>query len=449
MRTSSTLRKILIIVLTLVVFIACDVLISYALVPYGTKSEVMWWEFRNTDQVDTIFIGDSLTQRGLDPSVVDANYNSQSLNMATNTQEPVETYLALSEAFEHHDIKRVIYGFEIAMLTKQPRAAHLSGFLTEKWRGDGILDMVSDAAYAIRGEQWLTSTDSLNIMFPWVKQHCSLFKVPRNIKSRLTCSNPGEASEVNENGWHYIGRGFGGHAKTFNYNRIDKKDYVSNHQPEKLRQEQMDRLLEVCQLCKDNDVELILVVPPMPEFNIVSLQDRYDKLFDELDEQIAPYGVKCYDFNLAKDELFDNHPEDYMDWEHLNLRGAKRFSESLAKFLTYKDAGGDPANLFYDIDERIEHIDTIDYVKLKLTAEGGDSIKMTATPYTGPNTEVEYEFRAREKDKGVFEVIQGYSAKNELTWKPGKKGAYEVRVYARQADTPVKYGTYHTKTIVL
>ena len=193
MRTSSTLRKVLKVVLTLVVFIICDVLISYALVPYGTRSEVMWWEYRNAEAIDTIFIGDSLTQRGIDPAVVDANYDCTSLNMGTNTQEPVESYLALRQAFKDHKIKRVIYGFEIAVLTKQPRAAHLSGFLTEKWRGEGLDEIIEDTAYAIRGEDWLSTTDSLNIMFPWVKQHCKLPNVPRNINARLSGIDPGEA----------------------------------------------------------------------------------------------------------------------------------------------------------------------------------------------------------------------------------------------------------------
>ena len=448
MQTSRTLRVILKVVLTIVVFLAFDVLISYVLVPYGTKSEVMWWEYRNTEELDTIFIGDSLTQRGIDPAVVDANYDSHSLNMATNTQEPVESYLALREAFKDHKVKRVIYGFEIAVLTKKPRAAHLSGFLTEKWRGDNLADMVEDTSYAIRGEQWLTSTDSINIIFPWVKQHCKLPNVPRNVKTRLSGLDPGEASEVNDKGWHYYGRGFGGYAKTFNYNRIEKKDYVSNHHPKTIREDQLEHLFAICQLCKDNDVELILVVPPMPELNIVSLKDIYTDLFDQVDEALAEYGVKCYDFNLAKDELYESHPEDFMDWQHLNLRGAKRFSKSLAEFLAYEDSGADPSNLFYSLEERLEHIDTINYVKLNLETDG-EAIKMTASPYTGPDTKVEYEFRAREKGKGTYEIIQKYSADNELTWTPDKKGAYEVRVYARQADAPIKYGTYHTQTIVL
>ena len=439
------------IAVTLIVFILCDVLISYVLVPYGTKSEVMWWEYRQAEQLDTIIIGDSLTQRGVDPDVLDPLCGTHSLNMATNGQEAVESYLALRQAFKDHpEVKRVIYGLELSMLTKTPRAAHLSGFLTEKWKGESAAEIYGDIRYALKGDDFLSTPDSINILFPWVKQHCYFKNVPRNIKTRLDGLDPGQASSINDEDWTYIDNGFGGYSLVIDYNTIGQSDYMNYYHPRKIREENMDHLLEICRLCRENGVEMIAVAPPMPEFNLFAMKDKYEEFYGQIEEELASEGVRFYNFNLAKDELFESVESDYMDWEHLNLRGGRRLSVSMAKLLLADDAGKDLGQFFYSLDERLEHLDTVSRVSLKLTrADDGKSIDIKATPSTGPNTKVEYEFRAREKDKGTFEVIQPYSGKGKLTWTPPKKGAYEVRVYARVAGEPVHYGKYHTQVIVL
>ncbi|MGI6220709.1 MAG: hypothetical protein ACOYIP_02365 [Coriobacteriales bacterium] len=439
------------IILSLVVFIACDVLISYVLVPYGTKSEVMWWEYRQTDELDTIIIGDSLTQRGFDPDIIDPIAGTDSLNMATNGQEAVESYIALRQAFKDHpEVDRVIYGLELSMLTKTPRAAHLSGFLTEKWKDESASEIYDDLKYALRGEDFISTPDSINIIFPWVKQHCYFQNVPRNIKSRLDGLDPGQASSVNDEDWTYIDNGFGGYSLVLDYNTITQTNYMNFYHPREIREENMAHLLEICRLCKENDVEMIAVAPPMPDFNLFAMKDKYEEFYGQIEEELASEGVRFYNFNLAKDELFESVETDYMDWEHLNLRGGQRLSRSMAQLILADQAGEDLGQYFYSLDERLDHLDTISRVALKLKrSDDGKSIEVKATPATGPKTKVEYEFRAREKDKGTFEVIQEYSGNNKLTWTPPRKGAWEVRVYARLADSPVKYGKYHTQVLVL
>ena len=60
-----------------------DVLLCFALQPYGEHTELMWREYRQTPEIDTILVGTSTTAYGLKPQVLDENLGSRSFNMST------------------------------------------------------------------------------------------------------------------------------------------------------------------------------------------------------------------------------------------------------------------------------------------------------------------------------------------------------------------------------
>ncbi len=71
----------------------------------------------------------------------------------------------------------------------------------------------------------------------------------------------------------------------------------------------------------------------MPEGTLVATGDysTYHKAIEEISNE---YGIKFYDFNLCRDEIFDtNNRQLFKDEDHLNTDGAEEFSRVFCDFL--------------------------------------------------------------------------------------------------------------------
>ena len=105
-RPRSVLRRV---VETLVIFgivVGLDVLLVYALFPFGSTSEVVWSEYAaaaNQD-IDTVIVGSSTGQRCIDPNVLDGALGTSTFSLATPAQPIENTYLSVSEAISSHHV---------------------------------------------------------------------------------------------------------------------------------------------------------------------------------------------------------------------------------------------------------------------------------------------------------------------------------------------------------
>ena len=74
----------------------------------------------------------------------------------------------------------------------------------------------------------------------------------------------------------------------------------------------------------------------MPEGTLVATGDysTYHKAIEEISNE---YGIKFYDFNLCRDEIFDtNNRQLFKDEDHLNTDGAEEFSRVFCDFFMGK-----------------------------------------------------------------------------------------------------------------
>ena len=122
---------------------------------------------------------------------------------------------------------------------------------------------------------------------------------------------------VNDEMRKYVGRGFGYYKGVLNYNNIGN-DNSRTHYYGEFRPDLLDKLDEICQLCKENDVELIVINTPRPTFDVVSYGEEYYETYEWLREYLKERDALYFDFNFAKPELFESAPDYYFNFEHLN-----------------------------------------------------------------------------------------------------------------------------------
>lgn len=81
----SVLRRIVETLVIVGIVVGLDVLLVYALFPYGSTSEVVWSEYAlAADQdIDTVIVGSSTGQRCIDPNVLDSTLGTSTFSLAT------------------------------------------------------------------------------------------------------------------------------------------------------------------------------------------------------------------------------------------------------------------------------------------------------------------------------------------------------------------------------
>ncbi|MBO4352831.1 MAG: hypothetical protein J5818_04990 [Eggerthellaceae bacterium] len=411
---------------------------TFALAPYGSKSEVVWSEFRQTDDIDTICLGSSLAAHAYDPAAVDPICGTASFNMSTPLQETDESYLGLKEAMEHHEIKRVIYGVDYAAFIGEPNLYPARVFENEKWKGDPFTERFSDLAYMLDSPDWLFDERSINWLFPWTEQQASGggSGILRNIRMRLDGTTLIEAAEINEEDWHYYGRGYGNELLVMDYNDDTQEDFatVAQFSSRPFSEKKLASLADMAELCAANGIEFIAVVPALPDFSLIGLKDYYYGISEQIRRTVEAHGGSFYDFNVADPSFYQAQEDHFEDYQHYNAAGGAAFSEAFAKLISARESGEDVSGWFTTYDERLADIDHISAVRLFPSHFKGDKPgdRINAKCYTGPNVKVEYRFLAKAADEEEFRVVRDWSPEDAFDFVPEHPGRYTMRVEARQ-----------------
>ena len=208
-RPRSVLRRV---VETLVIFgivVGLDVLLVYALFPFGSTSEVVWSEYAaaaNQD-IDTVIVGSSTGQRCVDPNVLDSARGTSTFSLATPAQPIENTYLAVSEAISSHHVHRVIMGVDYETMSLDPWDKGTVTFVQAKAAHESLPKAIGDYAWLLTTPGFPSTTKFLEVLFPWTLAHVKggLGSIADNVRMRLDGTTTIEAAEVRDSAWTYVG----------------------------------------------------------------------------------------------------------------------------------------------------------------------------------------------------------------------------------------------------
>lgn len=430
---------------------AVNFALCFALVPYGTKSEIMWTDYRQTDDIDTVVMGSSLLQRGCDPQALDSSLGVHAFNMSTPGQQPEESLLGLKKAIAEHDIHTVVYGVGISEMQDASYLHPGRAYILYKDAGYPAA-YAHDAATCLSNPGCFKGRDSLNWAFPWIYNHVDvnaqvISTVKRNVGMRLDGTSVYDAAQLNEPGWTYYGRGYGSYSKCFDFDRGEADLYMDRFGTNRLDANKLRVLQQMAQLCAENNVDFIVIHPPMPAFNVLGAGDLYFEYSQEIAQMVESSGGTYYDFNMAKPDLFAIDHAYFSDREHLNRRGAQVFTESLSKLIAMRQAGEDATGLFYSREQWEDSIDSIDLVKLAVHADGVE-ISAAADALAGKNVVSEYQFCIQYPGSDAWDVVQDWSPQATCSFSgDSEQASAEVRVNVRPVGADVEYQRYRIEPV--
>ena len=336
----------------IVVFLILNMLLSFALEPARGASAIMWNSYYEQEEIDTIFIGSSLCQGTFDPYIFDEKLGVKSFNMGTPLQAVPQTVRALEVAIEDHNIKTVIFGMGFSTLKYEGLLEAELTFEKSRVREmGGVEGFVESMAY-LWSEEIRASEKSIHYLFPWLynREEISGDGMLANMKLKLRQMQEkyfGIPIEDNQ----IFHKGYQNHdGMVFNYDNMWETN-TYRYYDEELNAEMMASLEEIMTICRQHEIELIVVNTPHPYFDVVSCYEFYEQNQNEVKKLCDRYGVDYYDFSLAKPEIYAAKAEYYSDYEHLNLEGSQVFCEQLCDFLIRRENGENMEEYFYSMEE--------------------------------------------------------------------------------------------------
>ena len=419
---------------------------NYALEPVEGASDVMWSDYAKEEELDLIYTGSSFSLRAFNPYVIDEMLGTNSYNMGTPSQAINQTYVAIKTAIEEHDLDKVILAINYSSLENDWPVAAKVAFFRAKAQNESFFAGIRDTIGFMLDEDNRTECTSVNFLFPWIYNHVGLDRnsIMKNIRSKVTGIIERDIPEGDPESV-YVGKGFGYYVGELDYNAIGNKNSRTSYS-NVFSQAAIDVIRDIIELCKKNDVELIVVNAPRPVFDVVSYGEDYAYKYNRLSQIFSERGVEYYDFNFVKPEIMEIKEHYFVDIEHLNEEGANQFSAAFAKFLQIRDTGVNMQQYFYSPEEYLKTIDYITNVYFDAHIQE-DGILIYANAYHGTGVEAEYEISLWDAENDTYKVLRPYGKEQEYLFVPEQPGTYEICVKAREVGTDVEYDRFYKMAV--
>lgn len=282
-------------------------------------SDLRWDDFNNLKQpIDALILGSSHAFRSYHPATIQQGINTENtvFNFGSAAQTPVTSYFLLEEVLQKHQPKIVILDLYVMVFTSD--------------------DQLNNGRYNFHPMEWgrnkkLFLKDGFNF-----KEQVKLLAFPTYVyRDHLK-------HKINKLlGRNYLPIGKGAYEENgFAYNRdtlaIEKLKYDNQFSKFKIQKNQMTAknlryTKKIVERCRAAQIPIVFMSSPMPEASVKFIEE-YAAISTAFSDLATDLGVPYLDFNQKRTpEIQDQYH--YYDDDHMNLAGAKLFSEQVAEFI--------------------------------------------------------------------------------------------------------------------
>ena len=300
-------------------------------------TRVTMHEFYNQENTDILFMGASHCYRGFNTEITDEMLGVNTFNLGSSAQGMDVTYLLLREADKRYDIKHVYLDLSYNNALKEISD---SSSLTKTY-------IITDYMHpSIRKTVYLlgkTEAENYpNSFLPARRDWERVFndkKYAQGLKAKFTAEYRNYAYPDNETE-RYMGKGFVGsdeyiaeggfvndeEDETFDLNRIDD-DWIKS-------------VKNIVRYCNKNDIDITFISVPVSSYRLMCYGE-YDKYIACVNDLLKEAGsdAEYVDFNLLKEEYWEDTAVLYKDSNHLNKEGAERFDRIFCDWVNGKKTG--------------------------------------------------------------------------------------------------------------
>lgn len=313
--------------------------------------------------IDRLYLGSSHVFSAINPYILDEKNGDNNFNMASGNQQLIASYHLLVEADKKHDLDKVYLDLCYTCTDRGKGNLHDPQQILRSWI---VIDQMKLSVNKLSYMLHLSSPEYYYLTFlPFKRYSEELFHpdyVSGVVRAKQTdawknfeylyMTADGEEVSTCE------GKGFRLNYQMPEYGGLGANIEEFPIEEDPIVPESMEYLVKIVEYCKEHDIELIWIVCPMSELQLVR-NGAYDNYIEQVSRLAEQYQIPYYDFNLCKREYLNLSPDNYwFDEGHLNAYGAEIFSRFLGDFLNAQEIGEDTYNdCFYSrYDEKIQDL---------------------------------------------------------------------------------------------
>jgi hypothetical protein len=311
-------------VLFLLLCCAVTACLNYALIPISPL-RITLHELRSEGDYDTIFLGTSHGQYGIDPASVDETSGGKSLSLCLASAYLDDSYYLLQLACETQTPSTVVYELDP------------SYWMNEQWGGSTKISFYKDFPPSRAKTAYffdkILSLDFRYALAPWSYYRNRIGEIPKTLRDKRSDAYQNyDPSLLEIPLCRYEGRGF------LYRERFEGEDKGTfNHIPweeAKVKDLAVSYFKKLASFCREKQIRLIVITTPVPEETVAYSLDAYRASDAWFSAFLQEQGVEYYNFNRLRPDLLDRSMTGYWDYDgHMDGILAQDFSRLLGRLL--------------------------------------------------------------------------------------------------------------------
>lgn len=303
--------------------IVCSLLVRVTDIFENKSTDALSKEYNSYDNdiFDVIFLGSSVMLNDVYPLQLYDEYGIASYNLGCGSQSVASSYYLAQIAIEEQHPDLIVFDCNMCqeglVYSTEEKFHYVTDALTTLQKRKMVLELVPQ-------ESWVNFFYEMNVYHDRWK-------------------------ELSENDFDYTEHGTYGAKVHFDVDPLG--EYVITTETAPLPEVSEEYLRKIIQLCKENDVELLLTVLPM---NFSAQYDIYDrnewqKYYNTIQIIADEENVNYLNFMYHTDEVGLDPEKDYQGDTHLNGWGAPKMTTYIGSYIKqYYDIPDVRENDYYD-----------------------------------------------------------------------------------------------------
>ena len=377
-------------------------------------------ELYEQEEIETLFLGSSHVFCGFYPRILDEISGENTYLAATPVQKVDGSYYLLKEALKNNQIKKVYLDMFYLQYRDIPAERGsiqmqwiycITDNMKNNWNRIEFLLNASDCENYIEG--FLPSARYGNYLL-------DRKRIERVIKSKRSSEyiNYENVPSAFYKGAYVIPGGVGNPEMIADLDNLEVAESI-------ISEYSLKYLNKIVELCKEEEIELVLVTTPFTDFSVQAL-GNYNTFYAYMKEYAKTNAIEYCDFNLCRPELLVMEKDDFVDYHHLSGKGAVKYSTVFAEMMASYDKM-ERQELFYDsVQEKMDDLSprTMGILLEKSKDEEGVYFLSTVANY---DVDVEYRICTLDEQGTENELIQDFS--DEKMIKVSQEGtSYKITV---------------------
>ena len=407
----------------------------------NSYARVLFHEFYNQDKIDYLVCGASHVSHGVEANNASQKLGKAIFNAGTPSQKIDGTYAILRQAVKLYKIEKVFLELDFAVAIDSPLAER-NGFKAEYIVASRLKDFSIKADYLLHCS---SPEYYINSFLPIGKDKLMTLN-PKTVSNKIQSLLGGEYFKYQyvDDGSEYAGKGC-----VLDLDEIPDGGYSNDSKEalipvEKISDDWKSTIGKIINLCKENDIELILFSMPCSDFYL-NERGNYDEYYSFCRDFTAEKGFLYYDFNLARPELLSLRDSDYTDDNHLSKKGVYVWTDAFCNFFSskYKEENAVGKYFYSSYAQKMSEMPDIIFGLYMITSDDRKSMEITPISNHVDASKITYDVYAICAGENL--TIAEKTSETQFLLPAGKSGKIRVISYiegVKQNDCTENFASF-------